>query len=217
MPAGKHAAPAAPGPDPAWRFRGHIAGLGTAEGTRVVLGHWPRSPFGPFADVMVERPDGHRLLLAPTAEVAEFVGATYQFDEVVPVPVDVRRAGTRWHVTAGPLELRLVVGRRTALGHLLRLVPAPLATSLGWARVTGPVARLLLPGVATVGSAGGGRLEWYAARDVRRVVAARVRWDGADLGALRPVHPPTRFGFSSTPARPSVVAVVTTVRLPGPS
>ncbi|MPV88921.1 hypothetical protein GB882_09600, partial [Georgenia ruanii] len=183
----------------------------------VVLGLWPHSPLGPFADVMVERPDGHRLLLAPSAEVAEFVGATYQFDEVVLVPVAVRRAGPRWHVTAGHLELRVVVGRRTPLGHLLRLVPAPLAASLAWARATGAIARVLLPGVRTVGSAGGGRLEWYGARDVRRVVAARVRWDGADLGGLRPVRPPTRFGFSSTPARPSVVAVVTTVRWPAPS
>ncbi|MFH5821336.1 hypothetical protein [Georgenia sp. AZ-5] len=176
-----------------------------------MLGHWPTSPFGPFADVMVERADGHRLLLAPKADVAEFVSGTYHFDEVVEVPVDVRRDGPSWHVTAGPLRLAFVVGPRTALGHLLRLVPAPLAVSLPWARVTGPVARALLPGVSTVGTAGACRREWYGARDLHRVVAAHAHWEGADLGTLRPVHPPTRFGFSSTPAAPSLVTVVTTV------
>ena len=63
------------------RFDGWIAGLGTAAGLRVVIGHWPTSPLGAFTDVMVERPDGHRILLAPDEGVAEFVGATYTFDE----------------------------------------------------------------------------------------------------------------------------------------
>ncbi|MGW5372453.1 hypothetical protein ACWES4_30080, partial [Streptomyces sp. NPDC004011] len=52
------------------RFDGWIAGAGTSSGTRLVLGHWLRSPFGPFSDVMLERADGHRLLLAPTPETA---------------------------------------------------------------------------------------------------------------------------------------------------
>jgi hypothetical protein len=39
-------------------------------------------------------------------------------------------------------------------------------------------------------------------------------WDGADLGELAPVDPPARFGFSSTPARPSLTRVVSTVELP---
>ena len=47
------------------RFDGWIAGLGTAAGLRVVIGHWPTSPLGAFTDAMVERPDGHRILLAP--------------------------------------------------------------------------------------------------------------------------------------------------------
>src|SRR2546423_15496332 len=69
------------------RFDGWIAGLGTTSGTRVVLGHWPRSPFGAVSDVMLETPDGHRLLLASTRELADFVAATYVFDEVRVGPV----------------------------------------------------------------------------------------------------------------------------------
>ena len=44
------------------RFVGEIAGAGTTSGTRLVIGHWPTSPFGPIADAMVEDADGHRVL-----------------------------------------------------------------------------------------------------------------------------------------------------------
>ncbi|WP_127125323.1 hypothetical protein [Georgenia sp. SYP-B2076] len=196
-------------------FGGHIAGLGTAEGTRIVLGHWPRSPFGPFADVMAERADGHRILLAPDARIGAFVSATYRFDEVRTVPVVVDSTGPRWHARAGPLDLVFTVGSRTWLGRLLRCVPGPLAASPAWARAVGPAARVLLPGVSTIGTAGGGRREWYGARDERRVVDARTTWGGTDLGTLTAVTPPPRFGFSSTPSRPSLVTVVSTVELRG--
>ncbi|PAZ09762.1 hypothetical protein CLM62_44450 [Streptomyces sp. SA15] len=54
-----------PGRRPRLRFDGSIAGMGTSSGTRLVLGHWQRSPFGPFSDVMIERADGERLFGAP--------------------------------------------------------------------------------------------------------------------------------------------------------
>ena len=88
----------------------------------MVVGHWPASPFGSFADVMVERSDGHRLLLAPSDDVAGFVAAMYRFDEVRITPVAIRRSSDRWEVAAGPLELDLTLGSRTWLGRLLRLV-----------------------------------------------------------------------------------------------
>ncbi|MFF3641540.1 hypothetical protein [Streptomyces sp. NPDC002564] len=199
------------------RFDGWIAGIGTATGTRLVVGFWPRSPFGPFADVMVERADGHRVLLAPSQRVAEFVSATYRFDEVVLCPVTVRPARERWTVAGGPLRLTFVPGRPTALGRLLRTVPDRIGGSPAWAALCDVPARLLMPGVRTRGSAGGGRREWYAARDLRPLTAARATWDGADLGELRPVAPPVRFGFGSVPRRPSLTRVVTTVELPAPT
>ena len=82
------------------RFDGWIAGLGTAAGLRAVVGHWPVSPFGAFTDVMVERPDGHRMLLAPSEEVAAFVAGTYRFDEVCRIPVTTT-AGTAGRCTPG--------------------------------------------------------------------------------------------------------------------
>lgn len=197
------------------RFDGWIAGVGTASGLRAVVGRWPRSPLGPFADVMVERADGHRLLLAPSERVAAYVAATYRFDEVRVVPVAVAVEGDWWRVDAGPLRMRLLVGRRRPLGALLRAVPRPLATRAAWIRAAGLVARLALPGVRTHGTAGGGRREFYGALDMRRIAAAAVRWEGADQGPLAPVAPPVRFGFGSTPADPSLVRIVTLVRDPG--
>ncbi|MDI5904609.1 MULTISPECIES: hypothetical protein [Streptomyces] len=195
------------------RFDGWIAGLGTASGTRIVLGHWPRSPFGPFSDVMLERPDGERVLLAPTRQTAEFVAATYVFDTVRVVPVRVRVADRTWSVTAGPLDLRFVTGRRRLLGLLLRAVPGVLAGRPGWCTLMSFPARVLLPGVHTRGSARSGRREWYGARDLRPIHAVSAAYEGDDLGAMAPVLPPVRFGFGSVPSRPALTRVTTTVAL----
>ncbi len=196
------------------RFDGWIAGIGTESGLRVVVGRWPRSPLGAFADVMVEHADGRRVLLAPSAEVAEYVSATYRFDEVVVTPVDVRvdADGSGWSVAAGSLSLRFRVGRRPVVGVLLWVVPRVLATRPAWIRLAGLVARIALPGVRTHGSAGGGRHEFYAALDLRSIVSAQASWAGVGQGRLAPVHPPVRFGFGSTPAAPALVRMVTLVR-----
>ncbi|MFF5436390.1 hypothetical protein [Streptomyces achromogenes] len=196
------------------RFEGWIAGLGTTSGTRVVLGHWQRSPFGPFSDVMLEHPDGERLLLAPTRETADFIDGTYVFDTVRVVPVRVGVADGVWTVTAGPLRLRFVTGRRRPAGLLLRAVPGALARRPAWSALTDGPARLLLPGVRTRGSAGSGRREWYGARDLLAVRALAASFAGTDLGTLAPVDPPVRFGFGSAPRRPSLTRITTTVRLP---
>jgi hypothetical protein len=201
----------------ALRFQGWIAGVGTSSGTRIVLGHWPRSPFGPFADVMLERADGQRLLLAPAGRIADFVAAVYRFDRTLIVPVAVDATGPDWHVAAGPLRMRFTTGRRGGLGRLLRCVPAPLAARPAWAALTDLPARLL-PGVRTRGSAGGGYREWYGVRDLLPVTAVEASFEGRDLGALAPVEPPVRFGFGSAPRTPALVRVVTTVGTPrGPS
>jgi hypothetical protein len=196
------------------RFDGWILGLGTGSGTRVVVGHWPRSPLGPMSDVMVERADGHRVLLAPTPEVAGFVAATYVFDEVLLVPVTVGRPDERtWTVAAGPLRLRAVTGRRTALGRLLHAVPGRLARTPAWIGLLDGPARLTT-GLRTKGTAGNGRTEWYGVQDLHPVTAVEAGWAGDPLGALAPVRPPVTFGFGSVPPRPSVVRVTTTVRVP---
>lgn len=193
------------------RFSGRIAGIGSTSGVRVVVGRWDDSPWGPFADVMVEDAAGHRVLLAPDERVRDFVSATYSFDERVIEPVEVADTSDGWQVTTPSLSLRLVTGRRTPLGSALRLVPTRVATAPAWCALADPVARMALTGVRTRGTAGGDRREWYGATSVAAVTGIEGGWRGTDLGALAPVDPPCRFGFSSTPRRPSVTSVVTTV------
>ncbi|MEV5436496.1 hypothetical protein AB0K80_10735 [Streptomyces sp. NPDC052682] len=197
------------------RFDGWIAGLGTTSGTRIVLGHWPLSPFGPFSDVMIEQPGGQRLLLAPSGPVASFVGGTYTFDAVRVVPVDVRVAGGTWTVTAGPLTLRFTTGRPGPLGLLLRAVPGPLAARPAFSALTDPPARLLPGTVRTRGSAGAGRREWYGVRGLRPVRSVSATLEDRDLGVLAAVLPPVRFGFGSVPRTPALVRVTTTVERAG--
>ncbi len=193
------------------RFDGWIGGLGTAAGLRLVVGHWPVSPLGAFTDVMLEQADGHRVLLAPSQEVADFVATTYTFDEVRLEPVEMLVEGTTAQLRAGGLTATLRLGRRTPLGWLLRAVPSRLATSPRWIATIDAVARRVLPGVRTVGSAGHDRTEYYGARDLHRIVDATVHLGGEHQGPMTAVDPPVRFGFGSTPTTPSWVRITTLV------
>jgi len=196
---------------PAQRFHGQIAGVGSASGTRVVIGSWHRTPLGSFGDAMVETAAGHRVLVAPSPEVADFIEATYAFDEVRLEPVAVTETEHGWHVESPSLVLDLTVGKRLRLGRLLRIVPSRVATSRAWAVAVDPFARVVLRGVRTRGTALEGRREYYGATDLHAVAGLVGSFDGEPLGALAPVDPPCRFGFSSTPAQPSITSVVTTV------
>lgn len=194
------------------RFRGQIAGVGTTSGTRVVVGRWVDSPLGSFADAMVERRDGHRLLLAPHPDVARFVAATYEFDEIRVEPFEVVVGPHDWQVRSTSLELDVRIGGPTALGRLLGVLPGQVAQAPWWCAMTDVVARVALDGVRTRGEMRQ-RREWYGATGNHRVEAASGTFDGAALGGLAPVDPPPRFGFSSTPPTPSVTDVVTTIEL----
>lgn len=194
-----------------WVFDGHIAGIGTGSGLRAVVGIWHESPFGRFADVMVQHPSGHRQLLAPTGAAADFISATYTFDDVAVVGVSARLEQGILTVDAGPLGISASLGSRTLLGSALRAVPRRLAVHPGWLRAVSPVAGIVSRGSRTSGTAGSGRREYYGVSDLHTISAAVVSWDGADAGALAPVHPPVTFGFSSVPPQPSLARVRTTV------
>jgi hypothetical protein len=194
------------------RFEGEICGFGTESGHRIVVGSWTRSPFGSFADVMHEHPDGTRILRAPSEAVARFVEETYRFDRVDVVPVSVDRQPGRLSVAAGDLHASIAIGRRSAIGAILRVVPGRVATSPSWCSLIDPVARVALRGVRTRGTAGNDRQEWYGATDQHQLTSVDAGLAGEDLGALADVWPPVRFGFSSTPRTPSIVAVTTTIR-----
>ena len=196
-----------------WRFDGEIAAFGTTSGHRVIVGRWPVSPFGAVSDVMIEAPEGTRLLIAPSEEVAGFVASTYRFDSVEIKPVEVSRQPGRLGVVAGPLSATMTVGCRSWLGMLLRAVPRSVATAPAWATLVNPLVKAMLPGVRTRGSAGAGRKEWYGAWDHHRLGSVVASWWGTDLGAMADVFPPVRFGFGSAPRQPCVVRLTTTVQL----
>ena len=85
------------------------------------------------------------------------------------------------------------------------------AQSPAFATLADPVARVAMRGVRTRGMARAGRREFYGATDLRAVTGLTGALDGIPLGDLAPVDPACRFGFSSTPRRPSVTDVVTTI------
>lgn len=196
------------------RFSGHIAGFGTAAGIRFVVGIWHSSPFGGFADVMVQNADNVRTLLAPDDRVAEFVATTYSFDEVRIGAVTADLTADSLTVRAPGLDVTARLGGPARFDALLRLVPPPLGRAPWWLRLINPIAGVLVPGVHTAGSAGNGRREYYGVRRTRRIEAVSGHLDGTALGGLTDLHPPVQFGFSSAPVDPQLATVTTTIDLP---
>jgi hypothetical protein len=189
-------------------LEGVIASAGFASGDRVVVGSWAVSPVGPFTDLMWAEPDGTRVLVVSDQRVAAFVTAVYRFDRVEVVPVHARR----WR--RGGIGLRVEAGeRRVALaaGVGVPFVVRRPAAVTRW--VEGPVARRLLA-VETFGRSPTGVHEWYQAARWRPLRSASARVGDRDLGALRPVWPPVRVGFSEPPRRPSFVEVRTLLEDP---
>ncbi|MDQ4142283.1 MAG: hypothetical protein M3198_00820 [Actinomycetota bacterium] len=193
------------------RLDGIIAGCGFSSGDRFVAGIWKSGPLGPMNDLMWAQPDGRKVLLVPDPEVGTFVGGIYSFDEVRVVPFDlVTSTSHRLHLRAGPVELDLfaVPGPR-----IFRLRPKWLRRTRTWVRVEDRllrpiVGRFVLQGAAGVrgyGTSPSGVREWYAIDHVNPVVWGDASIDGRDLGALGPVLPPVRFGFSEFPEKPALV------------
>ena len=91
---------------------------------------WPGSPFGSFADVMVEDAAGLRTLVAPTPQIAEFVADTYSFDRTLIEPIRLGVGADEWSVVAPSVTVRLRTGRRTLVGQLLVTLPPMLRLSL---------------------------------------------------------------------------------------
>ncbi len=151
-----------------------------------------------MTDVMWARPDGERVLLAETPQVADFVTAIYRFDRVQLVPIVVTFDGRCLDLTAGEVAVTMRAGAGWRLP--LPRLRAPWFTR--W--VEGWIARPLL-GVRTFGVSPTGVRQWYRADEYRRVVEAKARVGGGDLGPLRPFDVAVRFGFTGPPRRPSLV------------
>lgn len=191
-------------------LRGSIAGAGFASGDRFVVGLWASGPLGPMTDVMWAKPDGTRVLLAPSEDVGAFVSAVYNFDMTKIVSISVREGRDGFSLEAGPLALEITAGRPR---WVFRLRPRLLRRSLLWVRMEDAllrrvVGRLVLggaEGVRAFGTTTAGVKEWYRIDGYQPIVAASASLDGRDLGALRPLRPKLGFGFSEFPIRPAIV------------
>lgn len=205
------------------RFHGRIAAAGFASGEQTVVGAWHASPLGSFADVMWVRPDGHRVLLAPSHGVAAYVGSLYAFDEVRVVEVSGTATAAGLDVHAGPVRVSLTAGPRTWRSWVFAARPRPLRRSPAWIgvedRLVGPLGTVLLggaPGVRLAGDTPGGRREWYSIDDHRPLVDGRVEVDGADGGTLTSLRPGLGVGLSDFPSAPAIVTLTTLIE-PAPA
>lgn len=184
----------------------------------MVVGAWHASPLGPLADVMWVDPDGHRVLLAPTDAVADYVGGLYAFDEVRLVPVTGRVDARSVHLRAGPLQLCLAAGARTWRSWVFALRPRRLRRSPAWIavedRLVAPLGPLLLggaPGVRLAGPTPGGRHEWYSIDDHRHLASGHLVVDDEDAGVLAPLRAGLGVGLSDFPTAAALVTLTTLI------
>lgn len=206
-------------PGPLLRFDGVILGAAFASGDRFVVGRWPRSPFGSFADVMWARPDGTRMLIAPAVEVLAFIDRHYAFD--VARPGEVRVWLSRDRIVARcatiGLDLDLALDPPGVLSTLLALRPRRLRTARPWIALEDvlvrPVVGPLLGGSARIRARGRtrtGAREWYAIHDYRDA-RATARLGDRDLGPAVRATRSARFGFSEFPELPAAVRVTSLI------
>ena len=187
------------------RIRGSISSAGFAGGNRFVVGHWERSPIGPFGDVMWGTPDGQRILLAGNQKVADFVTSIYNFDDVRIGDLQTESDGRVTTVEGLGLNLHLS-------GGIARVIP--FSRPLSFTRfVERPLAKFLM-GVETFGTSSRGVSEWYQAKQWRWVKSGTAVLDGNNLGELSNFSQPIEVGFSEPPSKPAIVALEVAIRFP---
>jgi hypothetical protein len=203
------------------QLSGKIAGVGFASGDRFVVGVWASGPLGPMTDVMWAKPEGTRVLLAPSELVASFVSSIYDFDVIEVVPISVQELADGFELTAGLLTLAVTAGRPR---RIFGLRPSFLRRSLLWVRIEDAVLRRIVghlvlkgaEGVRSYGKTPNGMREWYRIEEYRPIVGALASIEGRDLGALRPLHPRLGVGFSEFPQQPAVVRCSPVLEAPIP-
>ena len=116
---------------------GRIGAAGFASGDRVVVGVWASGPLGPMTDVMWARPDGERVLLAPSERGCglHHLG--------VPLRPESRSSTCVRSVDERALEVEAGLARPcgSSAGAAWRLPPARLRPPWFTRYVEGPIAR----------------------------------------------------------------------------
>ena len=200
------------------RFTGAIAAAGFASGEVTVVGMWRSSPLGRLVDVMWIRPDGERVLLAPSPLARTFIEGLYAFDRAEGVDVRGGWDGRVVDVTAGPVHVRLVPAERDWRSWVFAARPRILRRSPAWLALenalVAPLGPLLLGGTAGVHLSGvtpGGRREWYSVDDYRPVAEGALTVGGRDAGTLTALRADIGVGLSAFPTRPALVHLATLI------
>ena len=117
-------------------FKGRVISSGFQTGDMVVIGDWSDSPQGAFTNLMWAKPDGTRVLIAPSEELGDFVSSLYSFDEVIVSPMEIER-------TKKSIEVECDLGRVSMRWGMN--VPLPFSRPRWFiANIEAPFARLFL-------------------------------------------------------------------------
>lgn len=181
-------------------FKGRITSSGFQSGDRIVVGTWDESRFGKFTDIMWARPDGHRTLIAPSKDIAEYVDEMYSFDEILIQDIDVEQNGDEMKVSCEMMELEFVWNRGWKI---------PFKRSLLFIATVELFFAKLFFSTRTHGVTRNNRKEWYAIDRVSKITKANAIISGQSAGQISPMKEPCKFGFSEAPKKPSSCEVRT--------
>ena len=146
-------------------FKGRVISSGFQTGDMLVIGDWNDSPHGSFTNLMWAKPDGTRVLIAPSKELGDFVSSLYSFEEVIVSAMEIER-------TKNSIEVNCDLGRVfMQWGMNLPL----LFSRPRWfiANIEAPFARLFF-GTKTHGTTRNGRKEWYHVRGISRMKSVEL-------------------------------------------
>ena len=179
-------------------FKGRVISSGFQTGDMVVIGDWSDSPQGAFTNLMWAKPDGTRVLIAPSEELGDFVSSLYSFDEVIVSPMEIER-------TEKSIEVECDLGRVCMKWGLN--VPLPFSRPRWFiANIEAPFARLFF-GTKTHGITRNGRKEWYHVRGLSRMKSVELELEGRSSNQMTDMAPSACFGFSNPPRMPLSVRV----------
>ena len=181
-------------------FNGRITSSGFESGDRIVVGAWKESPFGEFTDIMWAKPDGERVLIAPSQEVADYVDAMYSFDQIIIEDITIHHEGSSLSVECKAMQLEFAWDRG---------FPIPFKRSLFFIATVELFFAKLFFGTRTHGVTKNHRKEWYAIDRVSKITKADAIISGQSAGRISPMKEPCRFGFSEAPKKPSSCEVRT--------
>jgi len=178
------------------KFEGRISSSAFSSGDIVVIGDWEKSPLGTFTNIMWMKPSGKRILLSPSKKHADYVSNLYQFEEVITVPIEVKREKFRIEISAGTLDVSMVwkKGWRIPINRPRWFIST----------IEQFVAKLFF-GTRTYGRTNNGLREWYCIRRLSKIVDSVASENGITFGQKAVIETKACFGFTNPPKKPTSV------------